>query len=252
MNLRKIDGHMGLIDRLKLQQKRKKEAVKKGMSRSGNLSGLFILYPLIFLTYYGTMSDSELPMVLSRIIFYLGIIIWMISLSLTVWDFLHNNQVLVGLSTYFMFIYGLFVTPIMSTTAWGNGSLQFIILQEVSIILYPIIFLLIMAMAFTGRDGNFRFAKLRNIVGNIYIYIPALMTVFGLLMSYFVSEYYVVYLFWGLAIFCSVMIDLVWYIDFYPLHHKGTSAVASKAQSQAVDALGDMLQEKHFDKERFK
>lgn len=77
------------------------------------------------------------------------------------------------------------------------------------------------------------------------------MTVFGLLMSYFVSEYYVVYLFWGLAIFCSVMIDLAWYIAFYPLHHKGTSAVASKAQSQAVDTMGDTLQEKQFDKDEF-
>ncbi|BAK27426.1 hypothetical protein MK525_09145 [Streptococcus gallolyticus subsp. gallolyticus] len=242
---------MGLIERLKLQQKRKKATVKKGMSRLGNLSGLFIFYPLILLVFYGTMNNSELPMVLNRIIFYSGIVIWVTSLLLTVWDFLRNNRLFVGLSTYLMFIYGLFLTPIMSTTAWGNGSLQFIILQEVSIILYPIIFSLIMAMAFTGRDGNFRFAKLRNIVGNIYIYIPALMTVFGLLMSYFVSEYYVVYLFWGLAIFCSVMIDLAWYIAFYPLHHKGTSAVASKAQSQAVDTMGDTLQEKQFDKDEF-
>ncbi|SDO77569.1 hypothetical protein SAMN05216460_1020 [Streptococcus sp. 45] len=243
---------MGLIECLRLQQKRKKEAVKKGISRLGNLSGLFILYPLIFLMFYATMNDSKLPMVLSRMIFGLGLLIWIISLFLTIWDFLHNNQVLVGLSTYLMFIYGLFVGPIVSITAWGDGSLQFIILQEVSIILYPIIFSLIMAMVFTGRDGNFRFAKLRNIVGNIYIYIPVLMTVFGLLMSYLVSEYYVVYLFWGLAMFCSIMIDLAWYMALYPFRHKSDLAVASEVQSQAVDALSDTLQEKHFDKERFK
>lgn len=256
MKLRKIDVNMGLIERLKLQQKRKKEAVKKGMSRLGNLSGLFILYPLIFLVYYGTMSDSELPMVLSRIIFYLGIIIWIISLSLTVWDFLHNNQVLVGLSTYFMFIYGLFVTPIVSTTAWGDGNLQFIILQEASIILYPTIFSLIAAVIFTGRDGNFRFAKLRNIVGNIYIYIPALVAMFGLLMSYLVSEYYVIYLFWGMAIFCSIIIDTIWYMAFYPLRHKDDEGAdlteASEVQSKAVNALNETLQDKHFDKEKFK
>ena len=256
MKLRKIDGRMGLIERLKLQQKRKKEAVKKGMSRLGNLSGLFILYPLIFLVYYGTMSDSELPIVLSRIIFYLGIIIWIISLSLTVWDFLHNNQVLVGLSTYFMFIYGLFVTPIVSTTAWGDGNLQFIILQEASIILYPIFLYVIAAYVLADKDGNFRSIKLRKIVSTTYFIAPLLMAMFGLLMSYLVSEYYVIYLFWGLAMFCSIMIDLAWYMAFYPLRHKDGEGAdltdASEVQSKAVNALNETLQEQHFDKERFK
>ncbi len=256
MSLRKIDVNMGLIERLKLQQKRKKAAVKQGISRLGNLSGLFILYPLIFFMYYGTMSDSELPMVLSRIVFYLGIIVWLTSLLLTVWDFLHDNQVLVGLSTYFMFIYGLFLGPIVATTAWGNGDLQFIILQEVSIILYPILLCVIAAYVLADKDGNFRSIKLRKIISTTYLISPLLLAIFGLLMSDLVSEYYVIYLFWGLAMFCSIMIDLAWYMAIYPLRHKEDEGIdlieASKIQSQAVNALNETLQEKHFDKERFK
>lgn len=243
---------MGLIERLKLQEKRRREGIKQGISRLGNLSGLFIFYPLIFLLFYGTMSDSELPMVLSRIIFYLGIIIWVTSFFLTIWDFFHDNQFLVGISTGLMFAYYLFTSPISSSAAWGDGNLNFIIFQETSIILYPIMWEFILAYSIVKNNGEICSEKTRRRLAYLMCTPLLIMGIPAILMAEFISDYYLLYLVWGLNSVFSFSIISGWFIILYPLRHKADLAVASKVQNQAVDALGDMLQEKHFDKERFK
>ena len=208
MKLRKIDGHMGLIERLRILLKYQGENIKSGVSRIGNYTGLFILYPFILWSFFTTMNTSELSLNLSKSIFYIGLIVWGAALLLTVIDCLKKNQFLVGLSTCLMYIYGIFTLPISSTAAWGEGRLNFVALQEVSIILWP--------------------------------------------MIYFISEYYYIYLAWGLEVTFSVYLVAIWQYVFYPLRHKSDLAVASEVQSQTVDALSDTLQEQHFDKDEIK
>ncbi|SEK55261.1 hypothetical protein SAMN04487838_1173 [Streptococcus equinus] len=247
---------MGLIERLKLQEKRRREGVKKGVSRFGNLLGLLIFYPLIFLLFYGTMNESELPMELNKCIFYLGIVVWITSLLLTIWDFLHNNQVLVGISSCLMYMYGFFVIPIISVISFNNGELNFIILQEISLILYPIILYVIATYVISDKDGNFRSTKFRKIISSLYLLPSLLLIIIGLIMSTIASDYYFIYLSWGIELLFSLFIDMIWYMAFYPLRHKDDEgadlAEASEVQSKAVNALNETLQEQHFDKERFK
>ena len=247
---------MGLIERLKLQEKRRREGVKKGVSRFGNLLGLLIFYPLIFLLFYGTMNDSELPMELNKCIFYLGIVVWITSLLLTIWDFLHNNQVLVGISSCLMYMYGFFVIPIISVISFNNGELNFIILQEISLILYPIILYVIATYVISDKDGNFRSTKFRKIISSLYLLPSLLLIIIGLIMSTIASDYYFIYLSWGIELLFSLFIDMIWYMAFYPLRHKDDEGAdlteASEVQSKAVNALNETLQDKRFDKERFK
>ncbi|MCF1633859.1 hypothetical protein LZD38_03685 [Streptococcus gallolyticus] len=252
MNLRKSDdGNMGLIERFKILLKYHEGNVKSGVSRSGNLSGLFILYPIVFFMFYATMNDSELPMVLNKMIFYLGIIIWVTSFFLTIWDFFHDNQFLVGISTGLMFAYYLFTSPISSSAAWGDGNLNFIIFQETSIILYPIMWEFILAYSIVKNNGEICSEKTRRRLAYLMCTPLLIMGIPAILMAEF-SDYYLLYLVWGLNSVFSFSIISGWFIILYPLRHKADLAVASKVQNQAVDALGDMLQEKHFDKERFK
>ena len=253
MNLRKSDdGNMGLIERFKILLKYHEGNVKSGVSRSGNLSGLFILYPIVFFMFYATMNDSELPMVLNKMIFYLGIIIWVTSFFLTIWDFFHDNQFLVGISTGLMFAYYLFTSPISSSAAWGDGNLNFIIFQETSIILYPIMWKFILAYSIVKNNGEICSEKTRRRLAYLMCTPLLIMGIPAILMAEFISDYYLLYLVWGLNSVFSFSIISGWFIILYPLRHKADLAVASKVQNQAVDALGDMLQEKHFDKERFK
>lgn len=247
---------MGLIERLKLQEKRRREGVKKGVSRFGNLLGLLIFYPLIFLLFYGTMNESELPMELNKCIFYLGIVVWITSLLLTIWDFLHNNQVLVGISSCLMYMYGFFVIPIISVISFNNGELNFIILQEISLILYPIILYIIATYVISDKDGNFRSTKFRKIISSLYLLPSLLLIIIGLIMSTIASDYYFIYLSWGIELLFSLFIDMIWYMAFYPLRHKDDEGSdlteASEVQSKAVNALNETLQDKRFDKDRFK
>ncbi|SFB81903.1 hypothetical protein [Streptococcus equinus] len=244
---------MGLIERLRILLKYQEGNIKKGASQLENCSLLFILYPLVFLIFYGTMQDSELPTLLSEIIFYIGILVWMAALLLAILSYFKKNQVLVGISTYLMSVYGCFTLPVSSTTAWGNGHLNFIILQEVSIILWPLISYLIFAYCMVNRNGEIIHSeKWKKLL--LYVVMgPALFLSFiSLLLIHFVSDYYCIYLVWGLELALSPALISGWFTILYPLRHKDAEGADLTAQNQAVNALSDTLQEQNFDKDGIK
>ncbi|SFC27709.1 hypothetical protein [Streptococcus equinus] len=244
---------LNLIRRLKILLKYQGENIKSGVSRIGNYTGLFILYPFILWSFFTTMNTSELSLNLSKSIFYIGLIVWGDALLLTVIDCLKKNQFLVGLSTCLMYIYGIFTLPISSTAAWGDGRLNFVALQEVSIILWPMIYYIILAYFMIDKKGRvLKNDKEKLIFAYIMIFPIALAVVVAVPMIYFISEYYYIYLAWGLEVTFSVYLVAIWQYVFYPLRHKSDLAVASEVQSQTVDALSDTLQEQHFDKDEFK
>ena len=258
MSLRKNDdGTMGLVERFKILLKYQEENIKGGVSRIGNYTGVFILFPFVLWMFFTTMRSSELSFNLSKSIFYIGLIVWGAALLLTVVDYLKNNRFFVGISTCLMYIYGIFTLPISSTAAWGNSSLNFIVLQEISIILWPIIYYIILAYFMIDKEGKvLKNDKEKLIFAYIMIFPTALAVVVAVPMAYFISEYYYTYLAWGLEVTFSVYLIAIWQYIFYPLRHKEDEGIdlieASKIQSQAVNALNETLQEKHFDKERFK
>ncbi|KFN88616.1 hypothetical protein H702_01750 [Streptococcus equinus JB1] len=248
---------MRLIKRLRILLKYQEGNIKRGASQLGNCSLLFILYPLVFLIFYGTMQDSELPTLLSEIIFYIGILVWMAALLLAILSYFKKNQVLVGISTYLMSVYGCFTLPVSSTTAWGNGHLNFIILQEVSIILWPLISYLIFAYCMVNRNGEIIHSeKWKKLLLYVVMGPGLFLSFISLLLIYFVSDYYCIYLVWGLELALSPALISGWFTILYPLRHKDDEGAdlteASKAQSQAVNALNETLQNKHFGKDEIK
>ena len=248
---------MRLIKRLRILLKYQEGNIKRGASQLGNCSLLFILYPLVFLIFYGTMQDSELPTLLSEIIFYIGILVWMAALLLAILSYFKKNQVLVGISTYLMSVYGCFTLPVSSTTAWGNGHLNFIILQEVSIILWPLISYLIFAYCMVNRNGEIIHSeKWKKLLLYVVMGPGLFLSFISLLLIYFVSDYYCMYLVWGLELALSPALISGWFTILYPLRHKDDEGAdlteASKAQSQAVNALNETLQNKHFGKDEIK
>ena len=57
-------------------------------------------------------------------------------------------------------------------------------------------------------------------------------------------------------VFFSVLLVPLWFYTVVPFRHRNgeviTSESSSNTQSQAVDALNDTLQDKHFDKDEIK
>ncbi|GEB11434.1 hypothetical protein SEQ01_16250 [Streptococcus equinus] len=244
---------LNLIRRLNILLKYQEENIKSGVSRIGNYTGLFILHPFVLWSFFTTMKNSELSFNLSKFIFYIGLIVWGATLLLTLIDYLKKNQFLVGISTCLMYIYGIFTLPISSTVAWGNSNLNFVALQEISIILWPIIYYIILAYFMIDKEGNvLKNDKEKLIFAYIMIFPAALSVIFAVPMAYFISEYYYIYLAWGLEETFSVYLVAIWQYILYPLRHKSDLEAASEVQSKAVNALNETLQEKHFDKDEFK
>ena len=248
---------LNLIRRLNILLKYQEENIKSGVSRIGNYTGLFILYPFVLWSFFTTMKNSELSFNLSKFIFYIGIIVWVAALLLTLIDYLKKNQFLVGISTCLMYIYGIFTLPISSTAVCGNSNLNFVALQEISIILWPIIYYIILANFMIDKEGNvLKNDKEKLIFAYIMTFPAALSVIVAVPMAYFISEYYYIYLAWGLEVTFSVYLVAIWQYILYPLHHKDDEGAdlteTSEVQSKAVNALNDTLQDKHFDKYEIK
>ncbi|UVF02729.1 hypothetical protein [Streptococcus equinus] len=243
---------MGLIERSKILLKKQEKRVRCGISRKGNLGALFFLYPLIFFLVYAAFDDLKLPVFFEKFVLDLGVIIGIVSILLTVWDYFKKNQFLVGLSAYFIGVYAFFTLPISVTTAFSNGNLNFILLQEVSITLWPLLMWLSMAYFTIDSEGNMVEGRLQNkILGNLFVAPGTILCIYGL-VELRLSDTYLTYVIWGFELMVGLSLVAAWPYILYPLRHKSDLAVASEVQSQAVDALSDTLQEKHFDKERFK
>lgn len=247
---------MGLIERSKILLKNQEKNVRCGVSRKGNLGVLIFLYPLIFLMIYAAFDDLNLSFIFERFILGLGVCIGITSISLTILDYFKKNQVLVGISAYLMGVYAFITLPISITITSGFDNLNFIVLEEVSIILWPLIMWLVMAYKSVDSEGNIVKGKLYNkIIGNVFVAPGAILCLYGF-VKLRVSEIYLTYIIWGFELMVGLSLIAAWSYILYPLHHKDDEdadlAEASEVQSKAVNALNETLQEQHFDKERFK
>ncbi|SDO90698.1 hypothetical protein SAMN05216347_10369 [Streptococcus equinus] len=247
---------MGLIERLKILLKNQEKNVRCGVSRKGNLGVLIFLYPLIFLMIYAAFDDLKLPVFFEKFVLDLGVIIGIVSILLTVWDCFKKNQFLVGLSAYFIGVYAFFTLPISVTTAFSNGNLNFILLQEVSITLWPLLMWLSMAYFTIDSEGNMVEGRLQNkILGNLFVALGTILCIYGL-VELRLSDTYLTCVIWGFELIVGLSLVTAWSYILYPLRHKDDEGAdlteASEVQSKAVNALNETLQDKRFDKERFK
>lgn len=248
---------MGLIKRFKILLKYQSISVTSGVNQASNCSTLFIFYPIAFFMFYSTMSESELSLLVGKLILYAGIFIWGVAFLITILAFFKHNKFFTGLSLYLLGIYILFTLPISATTAWSGGSLKLIILQEVSIILWPVISYLVAAYSLVDKDGKIIQSDKIKKRFNYFISLPVLIVVpVALPLTYFISDYYCTYLFWSVSMLLANSLIKGWFFILYPLRHKDDGLMASDSpstvQSQAVNALNDTLQDKHFDKDEFK
>ena len=252
MELRKIDVNMGLIERLRILLKYQEGNVSGEILNSRNYSMLLFFYPLTFILFWVTRDDSKLSEYVIKFLVFLGILLWIISLLLTVMRCLKINEVLVRLSTYFLGVYIYFILPIVTITTCGSGEVDFIINQELLLILYPIIWYLIMSYCMIDKNGKIRSEKARTTSAYL-MGIPTLLAVMiALPLAIFYSTYFWIYLFLGIELLFSTFLITYWFIILYSLRHKDDEVVDSTAQSKVVNALNETLQNKHFGKDEIK
>ncbi|TFH45935.1 hypothetical protein E3305_06995 [Streptococcus equinus] len=243
---------MGLIERLRILLKYQEGNVSAKSLNSRNYSMLLFFYPLTLILFWVTRGDLKLSEYVMKFLFSLGILLWIISLMLTFMRRLKTNKVLARMFAYFLGVYVYFILPIVTTTTCGSGEVEFIINQELLLILYPIIWYLIMPYCMVDKNGEIRSEKARTTLAYL-MGIPSLLAVMvALPLAIFYSTYFWIYLFLGIELSFSTLLITYWFIILYPLRHKDDEVVDSTAQSKAVNALNETLQEKHFDKDEFK
>ncbi|VED93297.1 membrane protein [Streptococcus equinus] len=243
---------MGLIARLRILLKKQQENISGGVPYWGVYSGLLILYPLVYFGFLITVSNSGVPNFLVSFGIWFGGIIWLLSILLVAISHKLKNQFYSSLAVFFMAVYGFLALPFI-TTALEGGTLRFIVIQEILIFTWPLISYVILALFILDDRGNYiddsQKIKYMNLIC-LPMYLGGLCIPFNILLGNFMR-----FVFLGFEMTMSNSLILIWSYILYPLRHKDDESINSEssptAQSQAVDALSDMLQEKQFDKDEF-
>lgn len=243
---------MGLIERLRILLKKQQENISGGVPYWGVYSGLLILYPLVYFGFLIIVSNSIVPNSLVSFGIWFGGIIWLLSILLVAISHKLKNQFYSSLAVFFMAVYGFLALPFITTASEG-GTLRFIVIQEILIFIWPLISYVILALFILDDKGNYiddsQKIKYMHLI-YLPMYLGSLCIPFNILLGNFMR-----FVFLGFEMSMSNSLILIWSYILYPLRHKDDESINSEssptAQSQAVDALSDMLQEKQFDKDEF-
>ena len=249
MKLRKSDDDMGLIDRLRILLKKQQENISGGVPYWGVYSGLLILYPLVYFGFLIIVSNSIVPNSLVSFGIWFGGIIWLLSILLVAISHKLKNQFYSSLAVFFMAVYVFLALPFITTASEG-GTLRFIVIQEILIFIWPLISYVILALFILDDKGNYiddsQKIKYMHLI-YLPMYLGSLCIPFNILLGNFMR-----FVFLGFEMTMSNSLILIWSYILYPLRHKDDEVVDSTVQSQAVNALNETLQDKHFDKDEIK
>lgn len=243
---------MGLIERLRILLKKQQENISGGVPYFGVYLGLLILYPLVYFGFLITVNNSVVPNFLVILGKWSGGIIWLLSILLVVISHKLKNQFYSSLAVFFMEVYGFLALPFI-TTALEDGTLRFIVIQEILIFIWPLVSYIILALFILDNKGNYIDDRQKVKYMNL-IYLPMYLGVLCIPLNIFLGNF-MRFAFLGFEMSMSNSLILIWSYILYPLRHKDDDSINSEssptAQSQAVDTMGDMLQEKQFDKDEF-
>ena len=248
---------MSLIERFKIITREYEKKVAYGISYKWVYLVLLVFYPLLYFNYLGIKNYGDLSVSLIDLVSKIGGIVWGGSIFLVVASHLRKNKFYSGAAVLIMAITALIIAPIEISTTYGGGELHFIIIQELLNVLWPVFGWLLAGYMLVDDTGKIiENKKKRDRIAYILAF-PLLVAVFiGIPLTELISNDFTQYTLGLGNIFFSVLLVPLWFYTVAPLRHKNgegiTSESPSTAQSQAVNALNETLQEKHFDKDEIK
>lgn len=248
---------MSLIERFKIITREYEKKAAYGISYKWVYLVLLVFYPLLYFNYLGIKNYGDLSASLIDFVSKIGGVVWGGSIFLVVASHLRKNKFYSGTAVLIMAITALIIAPIEISTTYGGGELHFIIIQELLNVLWPVFVWLLAGYMLVDDTGEIIENKKKRDRTAYILAFPLLVAVFiGIPLTELISNDFTQYTLGLGNVFFSVLLVPLWFYTVVPFRHRNgeviTSESSSNTQSQAVDALNDTLQDKHFDKDEIK
>ena len=234
-----------IIERIKKYFEFQRSRIKGPVPLWGVLNGIFILYPLAFLFFLaGGLEVLNNPS-LYQTLLITGIVVWVLNLVFLL-DL--KRGILTSFGTYLMYLTGHVYTIIGFSSLSGDHN--FIVLKLSLPLIYAIVIIIIMSCLVDLDSEEIISEKAGKIMLNYVMGPPLILSTCFILVGVFG---YVFLMGWGvsllLMIFGSALYQ-TWFIIIYAYQHRHD--VEETRPIKYIEVPSDLIQNKEFDKNRFK
>ena len=236
-----------ILERIKKTFEFQRSKIKGPVPLWGVLNGIFILYPLVFLPFWGLGLGLEVlknPS-LYKFLVIAGIVTWILNLVFLL-DL--KRGILTSFGTYLMYLTG-HVYAIVGFSAM-SGDYSFIGLKLSLPLIYALVIIIVMSCLVDLDSEEIISEKKGKIMLNFVvgpIMILALCFIFLAIIGY---DFYMG---WGLSLFLMIFgqfLYATWFYIIYAYQHRND--VEETTPIKHIEVSSDMIQDKEFDRDRFR
>ena len=234
-----------IIERIKKYFDFQKSRIKGPVPLWGVLNGIFILYPLAFLFFLAGGLEVLKNEDLYQGLLISGIVVWVLNLVFLL-DL--KRGILTSFGTYLMYLTGHVYTIIGFSSLSGDHN--FIVLKLSLPLIYAIVIIIVMSCLVDLDSEEIIPEKAGKIMLNFVIAPPLILSCVCIFLAMFGYEY-----FWGwgaslLSMAFGQAVYLPWFYIIYAYQHRHD--VKETRPIKHIEVSSDLIQNKEFDKNRFK
>ncbi|RSJ95126.1 hypothetical protein D8786_08205 [Streptococcus mitis] len=234
-----------ILERIKKTFELQRRSVHGPVALWGVLNGIFILYPISFLAFFaGGLEVLNNPSLYQGLIIT-GIVVWVLNLVFLL-DL--RRGILTSFGTYLMYLTG-HIYIIIGTSAM-SGDHNFIGLKLSLPLIQSIIVIAVMSCLVNLDSEEIISQKASKFMVNFLLAPPLILSCVCIFLAMFGYEY-----FWGwgaslLSMAFGQAVYLPWFYIIYAYQHRHD--VKETRPIKHIEVSSDLIQNKEFDKNRFK
>ena len=234
-----------ILERIKKTFEFQRSKIKGPVPLWGVLNGIFILYPLVFFMFLGGGLEVLKNPSLYKGLLIAGIVTWILNLVFLL-DL--KRGILTSFGVYLMYLTGHVYTIV--DFAAMSGDYSFIGLKLSLPLIYALVIIVVMSCLVDLDSEEIISEKKGKIMLNFVvgpIMILALCFIFLAIIGY---DFYMG---WGMSLFLMIFgqfLYATWFYIIYAYQHRND--VEETTPIRHIEVSSDMIQDKEFDRDRFR
>ena len=234
-----------ILERIKKTFEFQRSKIKGPVPLWGVLNGIFILYPIAFFMFMTGGLEILKNEDLYQGLLIIGIVVWVLNLVFLL-DL--KRGILTSFGTYLMYLTGHVYTIIGFSSLSGDHN--FIVLKLSLPLIYAILIIIIMSCLVDLDSEEIISEKAGKIMLNYVMGPPLILSTCFILVGVFGYDFLMG---WGVSLLLMIFGQFLyasWFVIIYVYQHRHD--IGETRPIKHIEVSSDLIQNKEFDKNRFK
>ena len=234
-----------ILERIKKTFEFQRSKIKGPVPLWGVLNGIFILYPIAFFMFMAGGLEVLKNEELYQGLLIAGIVVWVLNLVFLL-DL--KRGILTSFGTYLMYLTGHVYTIIGFSSLSGDHN--FIVLKLSLPLIYALVIIIVMSCLVDLDSEEIISEKAGKIMLNYVMGPPLILSTCFILVGVFGYDFLMG---WGVSLLLMVFGQFLyasWFVIIYAYQHRHD--IEETRPIKHIEVSSDLIQNKEFDKNRFK